>query len=317
MIYDMHVHVFGTEARNDNRLQLNRTGQWFARSMTRAWRRGRQDVLPTDRALVDQILAWVDDSVVDRVVLLALDWVHRSDGARDVARTRVACGNDFVHAASCRSPKALFGASVHPYRPDALQELERVVGLGACLIKWIPSAQRIRLDHPRCFPFYDRLARLRVPLLCHTGVEHVLSGGPVTYNDPRRLRAALDRGVTVIAAHLGMRMTIFEPNHNRHWLGLLEDYPHLFGDVSALAVPWRAAMLRRLITREAVRDRMVYGSDFPHTAWPSALCMQLGLRKARRLAGLTNPIDRSYATTRALGLEESVFARAQELLNVA
>ena len=67
-----------------------------------------------------------------------------------------------------------------------LAELERLIESGACLVKWLPSAQNIQPDHPRCFPFYDLLAKHKVPLLSHTGGEHTLKAFPDSLSDPRR-----------------------------------------------------------------------------------------------------------------------------------
>ena len=108
---------------------------------------------------------------------------------------------------------------IHPYRRDALSELERLAGRGACLIKWLPGAQNIRPDDPRCFTFYEAMAHLQIPLLCHTGNEHTLKAFPDELNDPRRLVPALERGVTVIAAHCGARLFLHEQCHLRHWRG--------------------------------------------------------------------------------------------------
>ena len=46
---------------------------------------------------------------------------------------------DHQERAPCTHPRGmLFGASVHPYRHDALDELERCVAGGAVLMKWLP-----------------------------------------------------------------------------------------------------------------------------------------------------------------------------------
>ena len=144
--------------------------------------------------------------------------------------------NDFVAGLAATSGKILFGASVHPYRHDALAELERLIESGACLVKWLPSAQNIQPDHPRCFPFYDLLAKHKVPLLSHTGGEHTLKAFPDSLSDPRRLVPALDRGVTVIAAHCGTSLFLHEKSYFRVWQEMALRHENLL---------WRHQRLRR------------------------------------------------------------------------
>lgn len=300
-------------------MDFGRLKSFAGRQMDRQLRKtaGTWFEAPTDRLIQEKTVQWIEESTLDRVVLLALDWIYRIDGSRDGARTVVATGNDYVAETARLSRKIIFGASVHPYRHDALHELSRLADLGASLVKWIPSAQRIKADHPACFPFYDALARTGIPLLCHSGVEHVLPGGTTTLNDPRRLSPALDRGVTVIAAHLGAPMTLYEPNFIRHWTRMTRRYCRLFGDVSALAVPLRAAMLRFIARRDDICSRMLYGSDYPQPAWPRLIALQLGLRNVRSIARMPNPFDKSLATVRGLGLPDHVFSRAEKVLRFA
>lgn len=317
MTFDIHVHLLGHERVNGNRAALDRVRSLAGRSMMRQLGflvRGQG--VPTDDAILAKTVEYIDESPLDRVVLLALDWVHREDGAIDRDRTIVATDNDYVVRAAQSSDKILIGASIHPYRRDAVAELERLADLGACLVKWIPSAQYIRVDDPACYRFYDAMARLGIPLLCHTGVEHIIPGSSSSLNDPRRLEGALVRGVTVIAAHIGAPMTLYEPSYIHHWARLTRQYRQLFGDISALAVPLRVTILKILKRRKALCSRMIYGSDYPHAAWPLLLAHHLGARNALRLAGIVNPLEKTYSTVKRLGLPDEVFSRAGEVLRV-
>src|SRR5438552_8630421 len=105
---------------------------------------------------------------VDAAVVLAFDRVYGVDGRPDDANTHLAVTNEYVIELVRKHPKLLFGASIHPYRPDALAELERCVAAGAVLLKWLPVTQDINPADERCLPFYDALAQHRLPLLCHT-----------------------------------------------------------------------------------------------------------------------------------------------------
>jgi len=74
-------------------------------------------------------------------VILALDAVYDTNGKRDIRKTRLVIDNDFVLSLVADQPELLFGASIHPYRKDALDALQRLARNGACLVKWIPSTQ--------------------------------------------------------------------------------------------------------------------------------------------------------------------------------
>jgi hypothetical protein len=230
--------------------------------------------------------------------------VYWAPGTRILDRSFLDIGDD----------KALFGASVHPFRRDALAELDRVVALGACLIKWIPSAQNIAPDDPQCLPFYDRMAQHGIPLLSHTGIEHTLPMFDDALNATRRLTPALDRGVTVIAAHCGARLFLHERCHFDEWARLAREHPRLYGDVSAFGLPVHGRPLRRILKDPALLAKVVYGSDFPASAMPLWYAHRLGLRQALRLRAVPNPFDRVFLTMRAMGLPDQVFSRAGELL---
>lgn len=100
---------------------------------------------------------------MDRFVLLALDRAYRSDSSPDIENTRLAVENNYMANWALANPKALFGANIHPFRLDAPAELARLVQRGACLIKWIPSAQNIVPDENKLAGFSTiQVIRLKV-----------------------------------------------------------------------------------------------------------------------------------------------------------
>ncbi|MCX7010848.1 MAG: amidohydrolase family protein [Kiritimatiellaeota bacterium] len=263
-----------------------------------------------------QMETWMHQSRLDRFVLLALDRAHRDDGAPDPVHTRLAVDNDAVADWAQTQPKALFGASVHPWRTDALAELERLARRGACLVKWLPSAQNIAPDDPRCLPFFERMAELRLPLLTHTGVEHTLSAFDDDLNAPRRLRPALERGVTVIAAHCGARMLLHERSYFEGWRRLALDFPNCYGDISGFGLPVHGRMRSALLRDPELATKILFGSDFPMHVFPLWFAGVLGWRQALRLRALANPFDQAAQLMQALGLPDALFTRAQNLLRL-
>ena len=313
LTFDLHVHALGV-AGTSGGLHLCPAGNrsLMLRHLVRRMARLER----VSGGLRAQMETWMHQSRLDRFVLLALDRAHRDDGAPDLAHTRLAVDNDAVADWAQTQPKALFGASVHPCRPDALAELERLAQRGACLIKWLPSAQNIAPDDPRCLPFFERLAALRLPLLTHTGVEHTLSAFDDDLNAPRRLRAALERGVTVIAAHCGARMLLHERSYFEEWRRLALEFPNCYGDISGFGLPVHGCMRRALLRDPLLATKVLFGSDFPMHVFPLWFAGVLGWRQALRLRALANPFDQAAQLMQSLGLPDAVFTRAQDLLRL-
>lgn len=259
----------------------------------------------------------VQESSLDAIVLLALDAVYDESGLPRPDKTMLHVENDFVWSAARQSRKFIFGASVHPYRKDAVAELERVVKKGACLVKWIPSAQNIAPDDPLCIPFYELMAHFGIPLLTHTGIEHTLSVFDDDLNDPRRLVPALDKGVTVIAAHCGTRMYLHERSYFEAWMDMAMKYPTFYGDLSAFGLPVHGQPLRRILRDPHLLAKVTYGSDFPTLPMPLWYFFRLGWRKAMELRETVNPFDKALFTMRELGVPEEVFSRAESLLRLS
>jgi predicted TIM-barrel fold metal-dependent hydrolase len=138
---------------------------------------------------------------IDKAVVLAFDAVHDRDGRFDAANTHLYVTSDYAWDLAQRHQKVLFGVSVHPYRKDTVAGLERCVGRGAVLLKWLPIVQNFNPADERCFPFDEALAHHRLPLLCHTGGEVALPNLDRSVADSALLVPALQRGVTVIGAH--------------------------------------------------------------------------------------------------------------------
>lgn len=319
MIWDLHVHVAGVGSPSNGNFLAPRFQRSLACRLLRR-RLGLSSGLLTaqdcDEQIARLIIGQINASQVDRAVLLAFDAAYREDGTRDEDRTLMVTDNDFVAGLAEANEKILFGASVHPWRRDALEELERLIEKGACLVKWLPGAQNIQPDHPRCLPFYDVLARHQVPLLSHTGGEHVLKAFPNTLNDPRRLVPALERGVTVIAAHCGTSLLLHEPSHFRAWQDMALRYERFYGDLSSFGVITRIWRLSPLLRSPRLAAKCVFGSDFPVAPMPLSCLGKLSLQKALELRRASNFFDQAVELLKAAGVPYEVFARAGQLLRI-
>ena len=99
-----------------------------------------------DQAILEIIAQYVNESeYVDGAVILAMDESCPIDGEVNLADGEVCVPNRFVGESVKRHENLYFGASVHPNRKDALEELEWSKENGAVLIKWLPNIQDIEL----------------------------------------------------------------------------------------------------------------------------------------------------------------------------
>lgn len=316
---DSHVHLIGIET--------DATGCWLHPAKRRgwlAWLIRRWQGLPAhclksglEHCLLERIQAHLQSAPGLHIVLLPLDWARNGQGHPQRDKTDLYVPNDFAQQAAATHPRLYAGASIHPFRPDAIDELHRVAEAGAVLVKWLPVSQGFRPDDPRCLPFFDTLTKLGLPLLVHTGSEGATRLLVPEANDPLCLRPALEAGVTVIAAHAGMSSLPHEPDRFCAWRSLLTTYPNLYGDTAA----WfalRTLRAKRVLRDELACSRLLHGSDWPVPgwAWWWWLAGHLPLRRVRALAKNRNPLLQDRKTKRALGLPEDVFTRAGELLQL-
>jgi predicted TIM-barrel fold metal-dependent hydrolase len=256
--------------------------------------------------------------LVARAVVLAMDGIVDDNGELDLSRTEMYIPNGFVAAQTRRFPNLLFGASVNPRRPDALERLEEAAADGAVLIKWLPSIQHIDPSDKRFVPFYRRLSALGLPLLTHTGKERTFTWARDDLGDPERLRLPLEEGVTVIAAHgASSGRNRGEKNFER-FLRLARSHPNLYADISALTQINRLGHLERLLRHEELHGRILYGSDFPlintGITSPWFHLYRLSPVGLRRVLREKNPWDRDVALKRELGVTYGIFANSAILL---
>ena len=219
-----------------------------------------------------------------RLMLLAFDQVHDARGRARPETTAFHVPNAYARAVAARHPDELeWAASVHPYRTDAVEALDAAVAGGALAVKWLPNAMGIDPASRRCDPFYEALARHRIPLLTHGGRERAVRGvGDDALGNPLKVRRALDHGVRVIVAHCasfgaGVDLDAGPDGSvvpNVDLFARLMDDPRyealLMGDISALTQSNRTAVaLGKVLERTEWHDRLLNGSDYPLPGVPA------------------------------------------------
>jgi predicted TIM-barrel fold metal-dependent hydrolase len=255
---------------------------------------------------------------VSKAVVLAMDGVIGDNGEQDAGRTQLFIPNEFVSREVRRYPNLLYGASINPYRSDALDRLAQAAAEGAVLLKWLPAIQEIDPADKRLIPFYNRLTELGLPLLTHTSKESTFTCARDELGDPERLRLPLTEGVTVIAAHAASNgRNAGERNHDR-FIRLCAEFPNFYADISALTQLNRLGHLERLLRHGELRDRLLYGTDMPlintciTSPWFHAYRLSPGT--VRQIAAIANPWDRDVTLKSALGTTKEIFANSVRIL---
>lgn len=266
----------------------------------------------------------------DKSVLLAFDQVYDENGTAHPEKTHLCVPNRYIADLAKNNNRILFGASVHPYRHNWTQELDYCLENKAVLCKWIPSSQMINPDHPKCIPFYKKLADHQLPLLCHAGSEYAIPTSDKAYeeyNNPKYLRTALDQGVTVIIAHCSMPyfgdfdeaylddfedfLKLFEEAERNNW--------NLYADLSAICSPFRIKYIKKVKENVDIipHEKLLYGSDYPIPV--SELCYNKStnffswLKFLLKVAFMSNLLDKNYVLVKEMGFDECIFTNASHL----
>jgi len=313
MILDCHVHVSAFTPGHGWMSPRLRDSPAFRFIRWRLGMAGSDE--RTERELERTLVERIDQTQkLDAAVVLAFDAVYDRDGRLDEANTHLYVSNDYVIELARRHSKILFGASIHPYRKDAVVELERCVKAGAVLLKWLPIVQNFNPADSRCFPFYEALAHHKLPLLSHTGGETALPQLDRSVADPMLLEPALKRGVTVIAAHCGTRSRPFETDYLPQFVRLAQTHENLYGDTAALNLPARGYAYDVILKNKAVREKLVHGSDWPIIALPSI--RRVGLGESIRLMKERNWMRRDVLIKERLGFDDDYWHRAAKVVRL-
>lgn len=316
-LVDMHVHVVGNGTGG--------TGCWLR---VRGWHRPlatmmlRHIGLPSgamtgdlDRLYVEHLLDSVRGSSLGAVVILAQDDVHDEQGRIMEGVGSFYVPNDYVLRLARENKEFLPAVSIHPARPDALEELNRCLAAGAVMMKCLPNCQSINCNDRRFTKFWERMAEARLPLLAHTGGEHTLPVVRPEFADPRVLTLPLECGVTVIAAHSGTKSGLTDPEYFHVFAEMTQRFPNLYGDTSAFNVPLRGRHIPKCL-RMPLASRMVHGSDYPvpvhgHWSWIRGF---LGWKAFRHAEKNQNILERDYQLKVAMGFSQESFTRINALL---
>ena len=284
-VWDSHAHLIGTGDSGSGIFVNPRTdsllnpGQYARRLFFLNAGCVHDAPESVDRAYVERMRNLIDGMRPGaKLLLFAFDRAHDERGAPDLEHTVFHVPNEYARdVAKKYAHEFEWAASIHPYRKDSIEELEKAKRDGARAVKWLSSAMGIDPASPRCDRFYGFLSRHQIPLIVHGGLERAVLGREAhDFGNPLRLRRALDAGVRVVVAHCASigedrdldrgangpyveSFSLFERlMGSSHYQNLL------YGDISAMTQINRAGpTLARVIESEAWHARLLNGSDYP------------------------------------------------------
>src|SRR6266481_8907230 len=160
---DMHVHVVGNGSGN--------SGCWLR---LRAWHRPMASVmlrhigLPSgaltgdlENLYVQRLLELVRGSSLGGIVILAQDEVYDDQGEKMENVGSHYVPNDYVLNLAKKYPGFIPAVSIHPARPDALEELNRCLADGAAIMKCLPNCHNINCNDRHFTKLWERMAEAK------------------------------------------------------------------------------------------------------------------------------------------------------------
>ena len=282
-LIDHHVHLAGIGVGGSNAFINRKMLTWkhpFHRLKLKVYMSaaGVEEEMNADIEFISRLTRLVS-SIKDhgRHRILGFDKHYRRDGTVDLDKTEFYVPNEYVFRIAEQYPDLFLpNISVNPYRPDALEELERWAKRGARVVKWLPNAMGIDPSDPKCDSFYQKLKELDLVLLSHGGEEKAVEAEEdQKLGNPLLLRRPLEAGVKVIVAHcagLGKNEDIEASGNPKVdnfdlFMRLMDDKRYeglLFGEISAMTQFNRSGKpLQTILAREDLQERLVNGSDYP------------------------------------------------------
>ena len=318
MRIDGHVHFVGDGSNESgcwlrSSTLLDRIVEPIVKAQAGISKSSRQ--LGVDQAYEERLIGLIDDSLLDAVLLLAMDYPYDEDGNCLKKKAKFYVPNDHVLGLAKKKAQIIPACSIHPARKNAIQELERCVEQGAKVLKLLPNCHNVDCSDTRYRFFWERLAKLNMPFLAHTGGEFSVPVLNAKFADPRILRLPLECGVKVIAAHGAGKSGLWDPDYTADLLRMMDEFANLFTDNSALASPNRWRTIPALLDPK-IQSRVIHGSDFPIPSgglgpWMGKLLSGANYSKSRKIK---NPLDRDVFIKKAIGFKENTFTVLGEIL---
>jgi len=280
---DFHTHIIGTNTNGSGTFVNPKMFSWkdpVQGLKGRVYMSGADvtDIDQSDQQYLDRLVRLIRaQPQPSRYRILAFDQHYNADGTVNEEETEFYTPNAYVFKLAADYPDLFIPTiSVHPYRLDALEEVEKWAKQGARYIKWLPNAMGIDASAERLEPYYQLMREYNMVLLTHVGEEQAVEAeGAQNLGNPLLFRRPLNMGVKVIMAHcgsLGMNDDLDNPGGVKVpsyelFLRLMDEPRYrgkLFGELSAITQANRLPEpLTAILQRIDLHDRIVNGSDYP------------------------------------------------------
>ena len=177
---------------------------------------------------------------------------------------RAAVRNDEILEVAAANPDVLipFG-SVDPHREDALEEVRRLIGLGARGFKFHPNVQAFFPNDETFYPLYEEIQQAGVPALFHTGHSGIGTGLPG--GGGIRLKYSNPMFVDDVAVDFPeLKIVLAHPSFpwQDEALSVALHKQQVYIDLSGWSPKYFPPQLVRYANTQ-LRDRVLFGSDFP------------------------------------------------------
>ncbi len=281
-LVDYHTHIVGLGTDGSGAFVSPNTKSWLSlerwKFLIYASASGVKNIEQFDQEYVARLLRLARGSPRGgKYRILAFDKYYKPDGVVDLGKTNFYIPNEYVFRLTEQYPDIFLPViSVHPYRRDALAELEKWGRLGAKIVKWLPNAMGIDPSSSLVDPFYRKMKEHNIILLSHTGEEQAVEAREdQRLGNPLLLRRALEHGVRVIMAHaasLGTCVDLDDSGEKKlpcfdlamRLMGEAKYQELLFAEISAMLQFNRMPEpFTTLLKRQDLHPRMVNGSDYP------------------------------------------------------
>jgi predicted TIM-barrel fold metal-dependent hydrolase len=281
-LFDSHTHIIGLGA-GDTGIWVNPEMQeglhWIERLKFAIYKSasGIQHEENADQEYIERLVKLIDGMhpYNMKFFILAFDKHYNKAGEEDLSHTSFYVPNEYIVSLALQYPQFFVPVvSIHPYRKDALQALDKWHKQGVRYIKWLPNSQGIVPSDKDIIPFYKKMAEYNMVLITHTGEERAVEGEAFQrLGNPQLLQLPLQYGVTVIMAHLAT-LGLCEDLENAERevscfqlaIEMLEDKRYektLFADISAITQYNRTDKLEHILDKQSLHHRFINGSDYP------------------------------------------------------
>jgi predicted TIM-barrel fold metal-dependent hydrolase len=282
-LMDYHAHILGIGT-GDNGTFVNPDMQtwWHLRThlkfLVYLSASGIENMEDADREYVNRLVGLIRSMPGHgKVCIVGFDKNHNPDGTVNAEKTSFYIPNAYVVKLAEAYPDVFVPAvSIHPYRADAVTELEKWAQRGVRFVKWLPNSMSIDPENPRIDPYYRKMNAYNMVLITHTGEEQAVEAEEdQIFGNPLKLRRPLSFGVRVSMAHFGSLGDCadldYPGSENKPCadlcLRMLEEKQYeglLFGEISAIVQYNRLpGALTALLAKPGLHHRLINGSDYP------------------------------------------------------